>query len=314
MKRGPKPCLVESPLTTRMDECADQMVCPALTEIKDEAQPIAEKKTSVQTPALPCKFGKTWWKLFKRRNSDFVSRLAQNVESQCASARLSPQQWTEFFNNHLKPGLEKVAYNPCHIWNEDESRFFRQFTTVGQRVWVTKGRKTVARRRGWQRQHITAIVAVNAQGQSTKPALLWKTKKIRGDMFLRARCPVTLKGTPDGWSSQEVFLEWVETVLAKETQPLSNPQKCILLLVHCSKTHLTLQGLQKMKSWGVEVVVFPPHLTDVIQPLDKAVFRALKASFRKKEEHWKRKNYHRAPSPADFVELWTDAYVDSVRL
>ena len=104
-------------------------------------------------------------------------------------------------------------------------------------------------------------------------------------MFLRAQCPVTLKGMPDGWSSQEVFLEWVETVLVKETQPLSNPQKCILLLVDGSKTHLTLQGLQKMKSLGVEVVVFPPHLTDVIQPLDKAVFRALKASFPKKEEY-----------------------------
>ena len=312
MKRGPKPCLVQSPLTTWMDECADQMVCPTLTEIKDEAQAMAEKKTSVQNPALPCKFGKTWWKLFKRCNSDFVSRLAQNDESQHASARLSPQQWTEFFNNHLKPGLEKVAYNPCHIWNEDESGIFRQFTTVGQRVWVRKGRKTVAQRRGWQRHHITAIVAVNAQGQATKPALLWNTKKIRGDMFLRAQCPVTLKGTPDGWSSQEVLLEWVETVLVKETQPLSNPQKCILLLVDGSKTHLTLQRLQKMKSWGVEVVVFLPHLTDVIQPLDKAVFRALKASFRKKEEHWKRNNHHRAPSPADFVQLWTDAYVDAV--
>ena len=312
MKRGPKPCPVELPLTTWMDESADQMVCPTLTEIKDEAIAMAEKKTSVQNPALPCKFGKTWWKLFKRRNSDFVSRLAQNVESQRAFARLSPQQRTEFFNNHLKPGLEKVAYNPCHIWNEDELGFFGQFTTVGQRVWVRKGRKTVAPRRGWQRQHITAIVAVNAQGQATKPALLWNTKKIRSDMFLRAQCPVTLKGMPDGWSSQEVFLDWMETVLVKETQPLSNPQKCILLLVDGSKTHLTLQGLQKMKCWGVEVVVFPPHLTDVIQPLDKAVFRALKASFRKKEEHWKRKNHHRAPSPADFVELWTDAYVDAV--
>ena len=244
---------MKRPLTAWMDECADQMVCPTLTEIKDEAQAMAEKKTSVQNPALPCKFGKTWWKIFKRRNSDFVSRLAQNVDSQLASARLSPQQWTEFFNNHLKPGLEKVAYNPCHIWKEDESGFFRQFTTVGQRVWVRKGRKT-----------------------------------------------------------EEVFLEWVETVLVKETQPLSNPQKSILLLVDGSKTHLTLQGLQKMKSWGVEVVVFPPHLTDVIQPLDKAVFRALKASFRKEEEHWKTKNHHRAPSPADFVELWTDAYVDAV--
>ena len=124
MKRGPKPCLVEWPLTTWMDECADQMVCPTLTEIKDEAQAMAEKKTSVQNPALPCKFGKTWWKLFKRRNSDFVSRLAQNVESQHASACLSPQQWTEFFSNHLQPGLQNVAYNPCHIWNEDESGFF----------------------------------------------------------------------------------------------------------------------------------------------------------------------------------------------
>ena len=104
----------------------------------------------------------------------------------------------------------------------------------------------------------------------------------------------------------------METVLVKETQPLSNPQKCILLLVDGSKTHLTLQGLQKMKSCGVEVVVFPPHLTDVIQPLDKAVFRALKASFRKKQEHWKRKNHHRAPFPADVVQLWTDAYVDAV--
>ena len=116
-------------------------------------------------------------------------------------------------------------------------------------------------------------------------------------MFLRAQCPVTLKGTPDGWSSQEVFLEWVEAVFVKETQPLSNPQKCILLLVDGSKTHLTLQGLQKMKSWGVEVVVFPPHLTDVIQPLDKAVFRALKASFRKKKRTLEKEKPSQSPVP-----------------
>ena len=107
--------MLELPLATWMDDCADQMVFPTLTEIKDEAIAMAEKKTSVQNPALPCNFGKTWWKLFKRRNSDFDSASAQNVEKHRASARLSPKQWTEFFNNHLKPGLEKVAYNLCHI-------------------------------------------------------------------------------------------------------------------------------------------------------------------------------------------------------
>ena len=247
VKRGPKPRLVESPLTTWMDECADHMVCPILSEIKDEAQAMAEKKTSVQNPALPCKFGKKWGKLFKRRNSDFVSRLAQNVEPQRASDCLSRQQWTEFFNNHLKPGLEKVAYNPCHMCNKDESGFFRQFTTVGQCVWVRKERKTVALRPSWAAAH-HHYSCCQCTGTGHKTSTPMEQKKIRNDMFLRAHCPVTLKRTPDGWSSQEVFLEWSETVLVKETQPLSNPQKCILVLVDGRKTHLTLQGLQKMKS------------------------------------------------------------------
>ena len=102
------------------------------------------------------------------------------------------------------------------------------------------------------------IDAVNVQSKATNSTLLWNTKKIRGDRFLRAQCPMTPKGTPDGWSSQEVFLEWLEIVLMREIKPLINPHKCILLLVDGSKTHLTLKGLQKMKSGSVEVVVFPP--------------------------------------------------------
>ena len=56
-------------------------------------------------------------------------------------------------------------------------------------------------RRGWQRQHVSAIVAVNAQGQSMKPSLFWHNKKVRGDMFLKATCPSSIKGTTEGWSS-----------------------------------------------------------------------------------------------------------------
>ena len=49
MKRGPKPCLVESPLTTWMDVCSDQMLCPTLSEIKDEAQAMANRKPMYKT-------------------------------------------------------------------------------------------------------------------------------------------------------------------------------------------------------------------------------------------------------------------------
>ena len=76
VKKAPQPCLVEATLTTWTDECADQMVCPTLSETRDEAEGMADKSTSVQKPAPPCKFGKTWSKLFKCCNSAVVSELA----------------------------------------------------------------------------------------------------------------------------------------------------------------------------------------------------------------------------------------------
>ena len=36
-----------------------------------------------------------------------------------------------------------------------------------------------------------------------------------------------------------------------------------------SRTHLTVANLKQAKELGVETVVFPPHMTYVIQPLDR---------------------------------------------
>ena len=69
-----------------------------------------------------------------------------------------------------------------------------------------------------------------------KPSLFWHNKKVRGDMFLKATCPSSIKGTTEGWSSQETFLEWVEKVLVAETQPLHNRHNCMLLLIDGCKT------------------------------------------------------------------------------
>ena len=95
------------------------------------------------------------------------------------------------------PALEEVSHDPACIWNEDESGFMRIFSTMGQRVWVRRGRSFVARRRGWQKQDVTAIVAVNVVGQSVQPSLRWHNKKVRGDMFLKAACPISIAGTAE---------------------------------------------------------------------------------------------------------------------
>ena len=114
------------------------------------------------------------------------------------------------------------------------------------------------------------------------PASCGTIKKSRGS-FLKKKGLVRIKGTPDGWSTADIFLEWVKNVFVPKVQPLHTPHKCVVLLLDGSKTHLSLEATKELQALGVKVVVFPPHLTDVIQPMSKAAFRSLKNSFRKHE-------------------------------
>ena len=72
------------------------------------------------------------------------------------------------------------------------------------------------------------------------------------------------------------------------------------------------EAAKELKDLGVEVVVFPPDLTSVIRPLDKAMFRFLKNSFRQFENKSKVKNNHIAPTLANFVSFLTTTHVKSV--
>ena len=67
-----------------------------------------------------------------------------------------------------------------------------------------------------------------------------------------------------------------------------------------------------MKGLGVEVIVFPPHLTNIINLFPKSFFRALKSIFQKLKGKFIKRNRHRAPTPADFVSFSTGAYVEAI--
>ena len=100
--------------------------------------------------------------------------------------------------------------------------------------------------------------------------------------------------------------------VVQEVQPLQTPHKCVVLLLECSITHISLEAIKELKALGVEVVFFPPHPTNVIQPLRKAVGRSLKKSFKRHEEKWKTVHNHQALALSDFVCFWATAFYDTV--
>ena len=64
-------------------------------------------------------------------------------------------------------------------------------------------------------------------------------------------------------------MEWLKEVFVPNARPSENRFKKVLLFLDGSRTHLTVANLKQAKELGVEIVVFPPHMTDVIQPLDR---------------------------------------------
>ena len=76
----------------------------------------------------------------------------------------------------------------------------------------------------------------------------------------------------------ETFEDWFTNLFVAETKELEGPK---LLLLDGHKSHLTWDVIQTALANNITIICLPPHSTNHLQPLDKAVFVAVKNSWRK---------------------------------
>ena len=103
----------------------------------------------------------------------------------------------------------------------DETSFHQNFITraAARKVYSIRGRRSVPQRQGYHRKAVTVFAAVVASGEALPPTLLFDTKTVKGSHLRYCDREVILKGTGTGWSSSEIFVEWVEQVLVPRLSP-----------------------------------------------------------------------------------------------
>ena len=118
-------------------------------------------------------------------------------------------------------------------------------------------------------------------------------------------------GTGTGWSSSNLFRDWMLNVFIKQEKP--KERGGVVLFIDGSKTHLLADVVREARTNGIRLVLFPSHQTDVVQPLDVAVFKALKSYERTKQQTWMRAQQAAGLSqvltPALFVQFVTEAWL-----
>ena len=60
---------------------------------------------------------------------------------QRVDVKLTAEEWRGFFNEDLHPALLRVNMKAQHVYNQDESGYFRSFLVNIGKVWARKGRK-----------------------------------------------------------------------------------------------------------------------------------------------------------------------------
>ena len=310
-RRGPKPLVHESALVEWLERerqqgrptTRDNIISKA-SKMYNDSVPTDDRPSMT----LTLKSMEKWWHLLLRRHPEVSGRLGQHAESVRPDKKLTKDEWTTWFNESLGLALAKVGCDPQYVFNEDEPGMFIEFDTCSLKVSVPRGTETCARRRGYDRHHVTLVACVRADGFFVRPALLWPSALTRGDLFQHEACPISVKATKTGCSSEDIFMDWLRE-FASLTNQASNPHKAAVLIVEGSKTHLSRAITEEDVKLGVHLVALPSHLTDVVQPLDVSAFKPFKAALKKRQRHWRTKNRGKSITPSVFVKFVTESWM-----
>ena len=114
-------------------------------------------------------------------------------------------------------------------------------------------------------------------------------------------------GSENGWVDQNIFLEWLITVVGKETG--CSPSDPLLLFTDGHSSRYTLATIAKARAKGIIIYVIPPHATHFMCVTDKTCH----SPYQKRYAVLKRvhESTYSSTTWANYVGLSSRPYVES---
>ncbi len=218
--------------------------------------------------------GRNWFTRFRKRHPELRLRKMDNLERSRAEC-LSPEVVKNYFDLLEKILTENgLTHKPRQIYNADET-FLPLNETKEKAVTIKNSKFFFLSQSLGTTEHITMLCAGSASGSALPPMIIYP-KSFPGGQYKFGGPDDALYGKSEsGWVDSKLFLEWMKRIFlcyAVQERP-------VLLIIDGHKSHLTLDCIDLACENQVILLCLPPHTTHHLQPLDVAVFKALKAHF-----------------------------------
>ena len=147
-------------------------------------------------------------------------------------------------------------------------------------VEALKSKRIVGASQDGNREFITLIAAICADGSTLPPSLIYQGRShdlqdTWLDEFDTTAHRAFFACSKNGWSDDNLGLNWLQQVFDRTTKEKASVRERRLLIVDGHSSHVNLPFIEYADTNRILLAVFPPHSTHRLQPLDIGLFSPL---------------------------------------
>ena len=163
----------------------------------------------------------------------------------------------------------------------DEAGFELASTRKTRRIGPRNSSSSKAMGRPPKSEHITVLACIGVDAAPVPRFVLYSGATVQTSWFnLRERdIPQLAQATETGWSNSYMMKLWMEQAFDPFTKDRVPAGKHRLLLLDGHHSHIKVDFLDACWDRNITCLIFPPHMTSILQPLDVDFFNQLKMAY-----------------------------------
>jgi hypothetical protein len=227
--------------------------------------------------------GKRWASNFVKRQPELKTRFQRRYDYQRAKCEDPTviRNWFRLVENTIA----KYGIRSDDIYNFDETGFMMGVIASGMVVTGAERRGTAKSVQPGNREWITVIQAINAEGRAIAPFIVGAGQYHLANWYRESNLPGdwAITTTQNGWTDNETGLEWLKH-FDRCTAKRSN-SRYRLLILDGHESHHSVDFERYCKGNKIITLCMPPHSSHLLQPLDVGCFSLLKKAYGREIEH-----------------------------
>jgi len=300
-------------LTPQDEEELVQYICglterhlmPTRQMIKNFAAPIAKREIS-----------ESWVTRFINRHKDQLISIRTTPMDSVRHKADSGEKYRLYFELlHRKTAEYDVE--PEHTYNMDEKGFAIGVTGRSKRIFskALYGKKQYRQSlQDGNTEWVTLLACICADGSALPPGIIYAAagRAVQQSWVNEidpSKHSVHFTTSPSGWTNDDLGLTWLEQVFNRYTKPKPR-RKRRLLIIDGHGSHVTRDFIRYCDGNKILLMIYPPHSTHTLQPLDVVCFKPLSQNYSKELDMRTHRTQGWLPiKKSDFFRLFWTAWV-----